>query len=120
MDLLDLMVAPALILRVDPDGPVVQGQVDEVLALKNPKLPNGVPTAKIELHQHSDGKWMWSTSAHLSNDGGYGYRVGPKWGKFAGCRDDALHWARKELTNRLKNKDHHDAKKALAWAAKLT
>ncbi|MCG7522239.1 hypothetical protein [Ruegeria sp. Ofav3-42] len=119
MDLFDLMVSPPQIEPVDTYGPVIQGDVDEVLTLPNKKQPLGAPTARIELHKHTDGRWMWSTSAELECRG-FGYRVGPKWGKFAASRDDALHWARKELCEKLSREDGHKVRTVLTWANSLT
>lgn len=96
--LFDLMHHPAILLAVDPDGPVVQGPVGEVLSL--PRARNAVDLARIELHQHAERRFMWSTSFNLSMTG-CGYRVGQKWGKFAESRGDALHYAVLELVGKL-------------------
>jgi hypothetical protein len=89
---------PAIIRRVDPDGPVIQGKIDEVLTLPHPRLR--WDRARIELHQHTDGLWMWATGYHDDGGSGGGYRVGPKWGNFAASRDDALFYACEEIRSR--------------------
>ena len=54
------------------------------------------PNITIEIAQHSDGTWMWSTSCFWN--GCYsGYRVGPKWGKFTHSREDAITAAVREV-----------------------
>lgn len=90
LDLFATPVASPIIRPVDRDGGVIQGEPDETLILPHPRL--AWPLARIDLHQHTDGTWMWG----ITRAGG-GYRVGPKWGKFAATRDDALHWAVQEL-----------------------
>lgn len=58
-----------------------------------------VPDIEIEIAQHDDGLWMWGTSSMIR--GGYrGYRVGPKWGKFARTREDAIAAACNEIEAR--------------------
>lgn len=79
---------------VDPKGPVIQGDPDITLILPHPRL--AWPLARIELHQHDDGRWMWSASIC-----GGGYKVGPKWGRFADTRDDARRLAAAELLERI-------------------
>lgn len=93
LDLFSALRQPAIIRPVDPMGSVVQGDPDETLTLPHPRLAWHL--ARIELHRHSDGTWMWSASMC-----GGGYKVGPKWGRFAATRDDALHWAVEELLER--------------------
>lgn len=95
--LLDMMRGAPIIRPVDPLGEVIQGDPDEVLRLKHSRLAWDI--TRIELHQHSDGLWMWSVSC-----AGGGYRVGPKWGKFAATRDDALHHAAQELIEKMRGK----------------
>lgn len=79
---------------VDPDGPVVQGEPHEMLTLPHPRL--AWPLAEIQLHRHEDGRWMWGVTG-----AGGGYKVGPKWGKFAATRDDARRHAAAELLERI-------------------
>ncbi|WP_157779800.1 hypothetical protein [Celeribacter ethanolicus] len=86
----DLMRTPATILPVDPYGEVIRGQIDHILTLPHPRM--AWPLASIEIHQHTDERWMWAV-----NMAGGGYRVGEKWGKFADSRDDATHYAAKEV-----------------------
>lgn len=100
MQQLDLFSAPSrpLIIRpVDKDGSVIRGKIDEVLTLRDPKRPRGCPWAEIELHRHTDGLWMWAKNCSDNIGNGGGYRVGPKWGRFAETRADALAAAKDEL-----------------------
>lgn len=99
---LDLFSAPArplIILPVDKDGPVIRDrdQIDEILTLQYPQRPRGCAWAEIELHRHTDGLWMWAKNCSDNVGNGGGYRVGPKWGKFAETREDALAAAKDEL-----------------------
>lgn len=116
LDLFSALHSPAIVLPVDPDGPVIQGEIDEVLSLRHGRLAWN--RADIQIHRHNDGRWMWSTSYHAGDHGG-GYRVGPKWGKFAETRDDALFYAVRELTERLSGNESRDARDILAWMAAL-
>lgn len=116
LTLFDALHEPPVLLPVDPDGHVVQGDVDEFLFLPHPRLAWN--HAEIELHRHDDGLWMWSASWHCDSCG-HGYRVGPKWGKFAQTRDDALFYAVREITSRLEGKDSPEAKQILKWLASL-
>lgn len=86
LSLFDTLRSPAIRKPVEPHGGVVQGEPDAVYRLRHPRL--AWDRATIELHQHTDGLWMWSASFYCDNSGG-GYRVGPKWGRFAETRDDA-------------------------------
>jgi hypothetical protein len=104
-DLLALLApvpAPAIIRPCDADGAVVRGEVDETLTLPHPRM--AWHSARIELHRHDDGLWMWSTSWQDDDGSGATYRVGPKWGKFAATRDDALAHASGELQARARGK----------------
>lgn len=115
-NLLDLMQPPAIARAVDCALGVVEGEPDETLRLEHPKM--AWDRATIELHQHTDGLWMWSTSAQAGTRG-FGYRIGPKWGKFAPDRASALHWAIKELTDQLDGNTHQDADTIRAWTLDL-
>ena len=99
MNLLDLMRTPPIRKRVDPDEPVLLTSPDEELILPHPRM--AWDSARIQLHQQTDGLWMWATSFGTSQRGS-GYAIGAKWGNFAETRDDALHWAIQELSGRLK------------------
>ena len=91
----------------DPNGEVIHDDSQiETLTFGAARLIGGksaVPTVAIELAQHTDGLWMWATHTHFANGGG-GYRVGPKWGKFADTRDEALWAACYEIKERLAGK----------------
>ena len=100
LSLLDHFRAPPILKRVDPDGSVVQGKVLHTFVLPHPRW--SYDRCRIELHPSSDGLWMWSASFHTDSDScGSSYRVGEKWGQFALTRDDALHYALKELEAKL-------------------
>lgn len=75
-----------------PDYPV------ETLSAKVPGCRYG--RAQIELAQHHDGRWMWGIDYRTTWSGG-GYHVGPKWGRFADCRVDAVREALAELADRV-------------------
>lgn len=122
LDLLGLLVAPPVVRRIEPDGTVVQGEVDTVHRFQ-PDPRKRWFHAEIELHPH-DGLWMWSTTYSIGGCGG-GYRVGPKWGRFARTKIDALHWAVEEMAERLMKHPHSteaecsQAAQIMAWAQKL-
>lgn len=109
--------APVVIRRpVEPHGHVVQGEVDETLILPHARM--AWDSARIELHRHTDGLWMWSTSFQTDNHGST-YRVGAKWGKFVETRDAALQHAIAELRDRLAGANGKGKAAILAWAATL-
>lgn len=121
MDMLDMLEPPlpkAIYRPVDPDGSVVQVDVDETLTLQKPRM--AWDSARIELHRH-EGLWMWSSA--LSCDGsGRSYRVGPKWGNFARTRGDALVLAINEIRTWLRDRTEGvspDGKRILAWLSSL-
>ncbi len=93
LSLFDALRAPRIVRAIEPNGTVIQGDADETLTLPHPRL--AWPLARIELHRDTDGLWMWSVSM-----AGGGFKVGPKWGRFAHTRDDALSYARDELLER--------------------
>ena len=81
---------------VDPDGPVIQddNQIEEI---SSPEIAaNRHTRARVQLCQHTNGLWMWSSSIYYVN-GGRSYRVGPKWGNFADTKDEAIHAACDEI-----------------------
>lgn len=117
LSLLDLMRQPAERTPVDPDGSVVQGAVDVTLILPHPHMAWSL--ARIELHRHASGRWMWGTGLC-----GAGYRVGEKWGRFAATLDDAAHYGAQEilgLARKMKDAPSHGVTSAqvgqiIAWA----
>jgi hypothetical protein len=115
-DLLDLMRGPKIKRPVNDALGVVLGEVDEVLRLPHPRL--AWDRARIELHRHTDGLWMWGTSWH-ADMAGCSYKVGPKWGNFAETRDDALHFAVDEVLSRMGDTESKDANHIRAWALEL-
>lgn len=117
LDLFAPVRAPAVVLTVEPDGFVVSGDVDETLTLPHPRY--AWDRARIELHRHDNGLWMWSASYNYGN-GGSGYRVGPKWGKFAETREDALHYAVAEMKQHLEPVPEADASLIRRWLDTLT
>lgn len=90
LSLFDALHEPAIRRPVDRYGEVVRGNPDETLVLPHPRLAWDL--ARIELHRHTDGLWMWSASTC-----GRGYKVGPKWGQFARSRGDALYHGAQEI-----------------------
>ncbi|RWX72512.1 hypothetical protein [Mesorhizobium sp. M2A.F.Ca.ET.039.01.1.1] len=115
-DLFDALHKPPVIVPVDRDGPVVQGEADVSFVLPHKRL--AWHQAEIELHRHDNGLWMWSASF---NCGGHGssYKVGAKWGKFAESKDDALFYAVQEIERRLEKSDGPEATAILKWARGL-
>jgi len=80
---------------VDPLGRVcTDDELDDTIELGDRHLG-----LRIELARHTDGRYMWGTSFHTPT-GGSGYRVGPKWGKFAHSAIEALQHARIEIAER--------------------
>lgn len=112
-DLLDMMHELPIQRPINPHGSVVQHNINEV-------LEHEYGVAKIELHQHEDGLWMWSTSFQFKEHG-RGYRVGPKWGQFTKTRNDALYWATRELQDQIaKHPEDERAHKTANWIGRLT
>lgn len=117
LSLFDLIAPKAIIRPVEPYGSVIDEQeIDEVLRFKHPKM--AWDRCRIELHQHMDGLWMWSTSC-CTNSESYGYRVGPKWGKFADRKCDALWLAVEEIKQRFLNRGGTQGRQILKWAEQL-
>lgn len=96
---------------IDPDGHTVQDiSKIETLSLnaKNPRTSD----AEIELAQHDDGLWMWSTKCRTGVT--YrGYRVGPKWGQFATTKQAAIEAACNEI------RSYKPADDVLEWLDQL-
>ena len=113
LNLFDALRAPPTVRPVDPYGDVIQSEPHERLATTSKRY--AWHHAVIELHQHVDGMWMWSVSFRCGDHGG-GYRVGPKWGKFAETRDDALFYACAELRAYIRDNNHSDAKLIQHWS----
>ena len=90
LDMLGLMRPEPIRGPVLAYGEVVQEEPHETFILPHPRLAWDM--AVIELHQHESGMWM-SGVQHASG----GYKVGPKWGRFAYTRYDALYFAADEL-----------------------
>jgi hypothetical protein len=93
LDLFAALHPPPVLEPVDPDGPVVAGAPDITLRLPHPRYAWDL--ARIQLHEHEDGRWMWSASTT-----GGGYKVGPKWGRFAATQADAMRHAAREVIER--------------------
>lgn len=116
LGLFDLLHSPPVIVAVKPNGSVLRWDPDETLTLPHPRMV--WDRARIELHRHENGLWMWSTCWQC-DDRGSGYRIGEKWGKFAHSRDDALFYAVREITSRLERHVGPEAKQILLWLASL-
>ncbi|WP_435170733.1 hypothetical protein [Falsirhodobacter sp. 1013] len=117
MDMFALMRPAPIRRECEPHGSVLQGEAQELLSL--PGKIRALPLAEIELHPHDDGLWMWSTSYHLEDMSGGSYKVGPKWGKFAPTRSDALFYAAEELIEKMGKKSCVSARRVEAWARDL-
>lgn len=109
-----MLPAPTAITRpVEPFGRVTPLEdIMETVRLPHPKMVWA--SAEIQLHQHTDGLWMWGTSAQGFGEG-YGYQVGPKWGKFARSRGDALWLAADEIETRFLSRAGNDRARIEAW-----
>ncbi|UWQ47284.1 hypothetical protein [Leisingera aquaemixtae] len=120
LSLLGVMLsAPVAVPKpVEPSGQVIpRAEIMQTIRLPHPIL--AWDTAAIELHQHTDGMWMWATQASLGGNG-YGYSVGPKWGNFAHSRADALWLAADEIERRVAKRDDSGCKgRIAAWCVKL-
>ena len=98
LSIFDVMRAPPVSPDFELEDSVVKGQVDVSLQLPHKRM--AWDQARIELHQHTSGLWMWGTGCNRGGDG-WGYRVGSKWGNFAETKDDALYYAIDEIRKRL-------------------
>lgn len=58
------------------------------------------PVIAIQLAQHTDNSWMWAHTIYSASVGS-SYRIGPKWGKFAPTREQALCAAIEEIRHRI-------------------
>lgn len=117
LSLFDVGRRPPLVIPVNADGPVLQFEPDFVFRLAHPRM--AWARAKIEVHRHTNGLWMWSVGYTCNDGGGGGYRVGEKWGKFADTREDALFYAVQELEGRIAGRDAPEAAIILKWAQSL-
>jgi hypothetical protein len=121
--LLDLMVAPPILKPCEPNGGVIQGRPHTVFHLEHPKKLAWAQS-RIEVHPHTDGTWMWSTSVSTyGEDGqsGHTYAVGPKWGKFAASKEDAIYWAAREIEDHINKKktNGESIKRIRAWLSTI-
>lgn len=103
---------------VEPYGAVIQGEaLVETIELGDPnKATGGAPYIRIELSRTPEGLWMWS-SGFQNTQGGWCYRVGPKWGKFTRTRHDAIAAACREVIDRARNRGLPKA--AMNWMVRL-
>lgn len=112
LNMLDMMRPAPVRLPVDPNGPVTPKAQEELMLM----VDGGT---RIQLHQHTDGMWMWGTSFQLKNCTGGGYQVGPKWGRFAQTREDALYHAAQELRDRIAHEPAPLCRAILAWLDRI-
>ncbi|MDP3458149.1 MAG: hypothetical protein Q8S09_02640 [Hyphomonas sp.] len=112
------IICPPIIRPIDVNGSVVKGEPLETLEHRDAKKV--WLHAAIELHPHTDGLWMWSASL-MGAEGGRSYKVGPKWGKFAECRRDALFHAAAEILRGARDFDcgPRFSRSVRAWAEGL-
>lgn len=118
LGLFDVMRAPAVRIPVDADGPVLNAEIEPDFVFRLPHPRMAWDRAEIEIHRHSNGLWMWSTS-YSADWCGHGYRVGAKWGNFAENREDALFYACEELERSLQGKETHDVLLIQKWVLAL-
>lgn len=104
--------------RVVASGPVCTDDEIETFRCQHPTMR--VDMARIELTQHTDGQWMWGVHLHVTN-GGFGWRVGPKWGHFAPTKSRARLEAVADLALRCHkyNLTQQEASKLQAWLRAL-
>lgn len=114
--LLSLMLEPAIIRPVEPNGEVIPAAaIAEVIDHKGQGF-----SAQIQLHPTTGGMWMWSTG-YSTPKGGACYQVGPKWGRFARTRQGALEHACEELRAKTANCMSQSTHAALcAWMGGLS
>ena len=87
-----------MLIPKDPNGSLVDGKPDETIDFDTGDFIH--PEAVIQLHQHTDGTWMWSTSVMVEKMS-WAYDVGDMWGNFALSRDSALTCAIEEIKKHL-------------------
>lgn len=114
LGLFDTLRSQPVRLSVAPHGSVLDSSMDPHFTFRLPHPRMVWDRAQIEVHCHDDGMWMWSAS-FMADSEGSSYRVGPKWGKFAETREDALFFAVEELESRLGRKGGPDAALILKW-----
>jgi hypothetical protein len=113
LSLFDVMHEPPIRQPVDPDGPVVTDGIDEVWELKGRHAC--AVLARIEVHRDGDGGYfMWA----ISHPNG-GYRVGPKWGRFAVTAYDARFYAARELIDYVSARPGPETQAVIAWAMQV-
>jgi hypothetical protein len=103
---------PPVMLSVNVDGPVLQTEPDLTITLPHPRM--AWDRARLEIHRHTNGLWMWSASFQIENQSA-SYRVGEKWGKFASTKSDAIFYAVEELESKLTGHSSDDAKRIRDW-----
>lgn len=118
LGLFDSLRRPPVRLPVEAHGSVLDPSVNPDFTFRLPHPRMAWDRAEIEVHRHEDGLWMWSASFMAESEGS-SYRVGPKWGKFAASREDALSFAVDELQARLGRKGGSDAVLILKWLQAL-
>lgn len=114
LGLFDSLRQKPIRLPVQPHGSVLHASTEPDYTFRLPHSRMVWDRAEIEVHRHSDGTWMWSAS-FMADSEGSSYRVGPKWGKFAETREDALFFAVEELEQRLGRKTSADTALILKW-----
>ncbi|MEM1088183.1 MAG: hypothetical protein AAGH90_10660 [Pseudomonadota bacterium] len=112
----DTMRAPAIRKPVERDGRVIRRKIETVLRLAHPKL--AWAQARIEVHPSGE-YWMWATG-YNTGQGGSGYRVGEKWGKFAHTREDAIYWACNEIRTALAKREETKGTRSIQrWLSEI-
>jgi hypothetical protein len=118
LGLFDTLRTPPVRVRVEPHGDVLSAELEPDFTFTLPHPRMAWHRAEIEIHRHANGLWMWSISSMADMSGG-GYRVGPKWGKFAETREDALFYACEEMLQRLGEKITSDVHLIRNWVLAL-
>ena len=105
-----------MLIPKNPNGSLVGGKPDETLEFDTGEFV--MPEATIQLHEHTDGRWMWSTSVMVESVV-WGYDVGAMWGNFAASRDEALSFAVGEIRSSLFFHKCEASEGVLKWCAEL-
>ena len=117
LPLLDLMFGPAIERPKTHDDGVVLDP-DEEFTLPMPRRKY-LDAARIQLHRHTNGLWMWSVSFSFTRNG-FWSQVGARDGKFAQTREAALHYAVQELLGYCAEFPNDKiARATAAWARRL-
>lgn len=82
---------------VDLGGEVIHGAPDITFRLPHPRMAWDL--MQLQIHEHEDGRWMWAVTTCTG-----GYKVGPKWGRFADTQEAAVRFAAAEAIDKISNR----------------